>query len=51
MGAGRGTNGPKEKNNSIFEAWSGLVWVLYLYYFTNRGGTVVKVLCYKSEGR
>ena len=26
-------------------------FLLYLYYIGDRGGTVVKVLCYNTEGR
>ena len=29
----------------------GCVYLLYMLYSGDRGSTVVKVLCYKSEGR
>ena len=31
--------------------WTKLIYYIYIVYIRDRGNTVVKVLCYKSEGR
>ena len=47
------TNGPiySEEKITFVLSYPGVVYLLYMYFKGDRGGTVVKVLCYKSEVR